>query len=98
MGNIVVHLSERLELRISSRSDGGSKSIAVRLNRIAAQALADALQQFAGAAPRARSLGPSIGVIGTDLDPIPAPRKAGVIRVGKGKNGPLPVVRLNTRR
>lgn len=98
MAKALIRVNAKLEVSITSMSGGGLKSCAVRLDRIAAQNLADSLLQLSGATAKSSSLGRGVDVVGEDLDPLPMPRKAGVIRVGKGKaDGPLPVVRLRGR-
>ena len=98
MGHALIRVNARLEVSIRSISAGGIKTCAVRLDRIAAQNLGDAILQLSGATAKSASLGRVVAVVGEDIDPVPVPRKAGVVRVGKVKGGPLPVVRLNTRR
>ncbi len=97
MGYAVVELTRDLQLRIGSTSHGGTKECRVRLTRLFAQQLADALASYSGGSTKSAHLGTSLMFGAVDLDPVQPSKEdqRTVVRVDKGKaGGPPPVVRL----
>jgi hypothetical protein len=71
-GHATIEINAVLELRVASFSSAGTKSCGVRLNRLSAQALAEALRAFADGSAKSAGIGRSQTFGGIDVDPVKA--------------------------
>lgn len=87
-------LSLNSSLEIKTHSLRGRQTVFVRLNRIAAQKLADALLQYCGVRRRSGSVDDRITFVADDLTPPSAEERAATQRHAPVRIKKRPVVRL----